>query len=118
MFIRIKKSLDKKAGIYIDVHRVYIQEVIMDSVKVNDNGQITIPNSITKSLGITKGEEFRFIKKNKYFIMVPSDYDPLTEIQNIMDGEAEKVGWKTEDDVIDFMRELRKERYLENANNG
>ena len=83
----------------------------MESVKVNDNGQITIPNSITESLGIAKGEEFRLIKKNKYYIMMPSDYDPLTEIQNLMEGEAEKVGWKSEEDIIEFMRELRRERH-------
>ena len=90
----------------------------MESVKVNEIGQITISSDVISSFGFEKGEEFYLVKHNKGFSLLPSTVDPIDEIEKISEGIAEKLGIKTEDDVVEFMRNLRKERYLRNANNG
>jgi len=88
----------------------------MLNIRVNDSGQITIPPSITAELGIVRGEEFSLIKRDNYYIMMPLALDPLQALQTIMEGEAEKVGWESEDDVIEYMKEVRKEFVAERYN--
>jgi len=88
----------------------------MQNIRVNDSGQITIPPAITEELGIEKGEEFKILKRDNYYIMMPSSLDPLKVLQTIMEGEAKKVGWESEDDVIEYMKEVRKEFVAERYN--
>ena len=89
----------------------------MQSIRVNDSGQINIPSVVTEMMGIEKGEELVVLKRNGYFIVTPSSTDPLDKIRKVCEGLAEKAGWETDEDIVDFMRELRKERYLQNADN-
>ena len=42
----------------------------METVRVNDNGQFTMSPMVMKELGITKGEEFKIIKRDNHFIMM------------------------------------------------
>ena len=88
----------------------------MLNIRVNDSGQITIPPTITEELGIERGQEFNIIKRDNYYIMMPLTLDPLKALQKIMEGEAETVGWASEDDVIEYMREVRKEYVAERYN--
>ena len=89
----------------------------MTSVRVNEIGQILIPETITEKFGILKGMEFNIFKRNGEYILKPTPLQAFREIQRIMDGEAEKIGWTSDDDAIDYMIELRKERFLHSANN-
>ena len=89
----------------------------MLNVRVNESGQINIPSTVTEVMGIRKGEELVVLKRNGYFILTPTSTDPLDKIRKVCEGLAEKVGWETDEDIVDFMRELRKERYLQNADN-
>ena len=79
----------------------------MESVRVDEQGQIVLPCGITEEFGFKKGEEIIVLKKKGYFILKPLSLDPWKEIQNIMDGEAEKIGWSSEDDVLAFMKKNR-----------
>jgi hypothetical protein len=33
----------------------------------------------------------------------------LEELQKAMEGEAERVGWKSEEDVVEYCKEIRRE---------
>ena len=112
--ILTKKRLDKKSIFQFFEHKM---EVFVESVKVNDQGQIVVPKVITEEFGFKKGDEIILLKKKGYFILKPALLDPWKEIQKIMDGEAEKVGWYNEDDVLVYMKERRKKRNSKNANN-
>ena len=90
----------------------------METVKVNEVGQITISSDVVSRFGIKKGEEFYVIKHDKGFSLMLSSIDPIDEIRNMSEGIAEKLGLKTEEDVVEYMGNLRKERYLRNADNG
>jgi len=82
----------------------------MENVRVNEQGQIIVPQMFTEELGFRKGEDIQLLKRNGYFIAKPASIDPWKELQKLMEGEAEKVGWKTDEDVVQFIKELRKEK--------
>jgi bifunctional DNA-binding transcriptional regulator/antitoxin component of YhaV-PrlF toxin-antitoxin module len=88
----------------------------MESLRVNEYGEINIPQRITEMLGAKKGEELLLLKRNGYFIVSSASIDPLDKIRKACEGLATQAGWESDDDIVDFMRELRKERYLQNAN--
>ncbi|UTC75243.1 AbrB/MazE/SpoVT family DNA-binding domain-containing protein [Treponema sp. OMZ 792] len=82
----------------------------MELAKVTSKGQITIPLTIRNLLGLKTGDKV-FFKENrgKVYIMNASQIS-LSNIQAQMQGEAEKAGFQTEDDVITYIKELRKAR--------
>ncbi|UTC65378.1 AbrB/MazE/SpoVT family DNA-binding domain-containing protein [Treponema sp. OMZ 788] len=82
----------------------------MELAKVTSKGQITIPLKIRNLLGLKTGDKV-FFKENrgKVYITNASQIS-LSNIQAQMQGEAEKAGFQTEDDVITYIRELRKAR--------
>ena len=82
----------------------------MENVRVNEQGQLIVPQMFTEELGFRKGEEIQLLKRNGYFIAKPASIDPWKELQKLMEGEAERVGWKTDEDVVQFIKELRKEK--------
>ena len=82
----------------------------MENVRVNQQGEIIVPQVFTEEIGFKKGDEIQLLKRNGYFIIKPASIDPWKELQNLMEGEAEKVGWKTDEDVVKFIKELRREK--------
>ena len=89
----------------------------MECAVVSSEGQLVIPREIMHEMGIVNGGKVYFIKKNGTLVIKPSDYDPLSSLQDLMEGEAERVGWKTEEDVINYCKEIRREIALEVKNN-
>jgi len=87
----------------------------MQSIQVSEQGQLTIPSSITEKLGILRGMEFNIIKRNGEFILKPTPLQAFKEIQRILEGEAERVGWKSEEDAMEFCNDLRRRKI--NADN-
>jgi DNA-binding transcriptional regulator YhcF (GntR family) len=48
-----------------------------------------------------------------------SSAEALKELQKSFAGEAERVGWKTEEDVVNYCKEIRREMWEEHhENNG
>ena len=82
----------------------------MELAKVTSKGQITIPLTIRNLLGLKTGDKV-FFKENrgKVYITNASQIS-LSNIQAQMQGEAEKAGFQTEDDVINYIKKLRKAR--------
>ena len=82
----------------------------MELVKVTSKGQITIPLAIRDMLGLKSGDKVFFEEiKGKVYIANASQIT-LSNIQSQMRGEAEKEGFQTEDDVVAYIKELRKTR--------
>ena len=82
----------------------------MQSIQVSEQGQLTIPADITERLGIAKGVEFRVLKINGGFYLKPISIDPIEAIQGILEGKAEQIGWKSEEDALEFYNEFRRKR--------
>jgi antitoxin PrlF len=72
--------------------------------------QITIPIHIRKKLNLKDGDKVIFIEENGRVIMENSTKVALREVQDAFSGEAKRVGLETEDDVVDMVKEFRKEK--------
>ena len=82
----------------------------MELAKVTSKGQITIPLVIRDMLGLKSGDKVFFEEiKGKVYIANASQIT-LSNIQTQMRGEVEKAGFQTEDDVVAYIKELRKTR--------
>lgn len=81
----------------------------MELAKVTSKGQITIPVEIRTKLGIKEGDKVLFVEEGNRIFMVNSTLMALKEAQDSFQGEAERVGLKDEQDVVDLIRQMRKD---------
>ena len=90
----------------------------MELAKITSKGQITIPLEIRKKLRLKDGDKVVFIEENGKIIMGNSTMVALKDIQDAFKGEAERLGLENEQDVVDLVKQVRKEMQEEkNENN-
>jgi len=89
----------------------------MELAKLTTKGQVTIPISIRKRLGLKNGDKLLFVERPEGVLMVNSTMMALEKIGKAFEGEAERLGLETEDDVVAMIKEIRKEN-LENNDAG
>lgn len=82
----------------------------MEVAKVTSKGQITIPIDIRRRLGVKEGDKVLFVEEQGKIVMMNSSMEALRKVQAAFAGEAERLGLKDEEDVNDFIHELRRER--------
>lgn len=82
----------------------------MELAKVTSKGQITIPISIRKKLRVKEGDKILFIEDNGKIILLNSSMEALKNAQTAFTGEAERAGISDEQDILDMIAEMRKER--------
>ncbi len=82
----------------------------MELAKVTTKGQITIPKTIREFLDLKEGSKIIFIQKGKDVIIKNSAMIALEKIQESFKGEAERLNLNTEEDVVNLIKEFRKER--------
>ena len=80
----------------------------MELAKLTSKGQITIPLAIRNMLGLKIGDKVFFEESRGKVYITNASQITLANIQTQMQGEAEKAGFQTEDDVIAYIKELRK----------
>lgn len=81
----------------------------MELAKITTRGQITIPVEIRKKLGVKDGDKVIFLEENGRIIMENATMVALKNAQDAFAGEAERLGLKTEQDVVDLVKEVRRE---------
>ena len=84
----------------------------MDSVIVNDHGQITLPPSIMEKMGLEKGSKLFFCLKEGEYVLKSTPINPVDELRDLCEGFADEMGWKTEDDVVKSCKEFRNKRVV------
>jgi len=82
---------------------------IIDNAKVLPKGQITIPKDIRDQLRINVGDRLTLICRDNSLVLMNSATFALKEFQEAMKGEAERVGWKSDDDVAEHIMQMRRE---------
>lgn len=82
----------------------------MELAKVTTKGQITIPKSIRELLNLKEGSKILFIKKGNDIIIKNSAMIALEKIQDAFNGEAERLGLETEEDVMEMIKDFRKNK--------
>ena len=79
----------------------------MELAKVTSKGQVTIPVEIRKKLGIKNGDKVLFIEDSGRIYMMNSSMEALREAQMAFKGEAERLGLKNDDDVMEMIKAER-----------
>ncbi|MDR1953987.1 MAG: AbrB/MazE/SpoVT family DNA-binding domain-containing protein [Clostridiales Family XIII bacterium] len=95
--------------------------MIVDNAKVMSKGQITLPSDIRKMLRLVAGDRVTLVcEGNKVVLMNENAYaseNPairaMREFQNVMQGEFERAGITSEEDILTLTKETRKQIYEE-----
>ena len=85
----------------------------MELAKITMRGQITIPKKIRNRLGVKDGDKVIFIEENGRVIVENAAMVALKKAQDAFAGEAERLGIKTEQDVVNLVKEVRKQVWEE-----
>ncbi len=81
----------------------------MELAKITSKGQITIPIQIRKMLNLKDGDKVVFMTDGGKVIMENPTRLAIKEAQEAFEGLAEELGLKSEDDVVNLVKEVRKE---------
>jgi AbrB family looped-hinge helix DNA binding protein len=85
----------------------------METVKISARGQITIPYAIRARMNLKGGDTVAFLEEGEKVYVLNTDLPALRAIQQKMKGKGESVGFNTPDDVVAYIRNMRKQ-----TNNG
>ena len=86
----------------------------MELAKVTTKGQVTIPITIRKRLGIKDGDKLLFVEKPEGVIMINPTMMAFENAGRAFQGEAERLGLETEDDVVAMIKEIRRDNWEKN----
>jgi AbrB family looped-hinge helix DNA binding protein len=79
----------------------------MDIARVSSKGQITIPIDIRRKLKLQEGDKVIFVEENGVITLKNSNLVAWQEFQKSMEGAAEEAGWTSEEDVVEYCRQIR-----------
>jgi AbrB family looped-hinge helix DNA binding protein len=83
--------------------------MLFNTAKVMSKGQITLPIDIRQKLNLQTGDRVALIYENDRVIMMNPAIYAMENFAQAMEGEWEKAGIKSEDDILELCREVRKE---------
>ena len=81
----------------------------MELAKLTSKGQLTVPVAIRKKLHLKEGDKVVFFADGDGIRIVNASLLALEKAQMAFAGEAERLGLKTEQDIVDMVKEVRKE---------
>ena len=83
--------------------------MIMEVAKIASKGQITIPISVRNKLKLRAGDKIVILEENGRFYFENSAMLAFKRAEEAFAGEAQKAGFETEEDMQEYMKEIRKE---------
>ena len=89
----------------------------MESIRVTNNGNMTLSQNIMQKMGIEKGGELFLCMQEGEYILKTTPANSIDAIRNLLEGEADRLGLFTEEDVVRFSKEIRSKRKQKHANN-
>ena len=84
--------------------------MLVELAKVTTKGQITIPKAIRDFLQIKEESKIIFLQKGNDIVIKNAAMIALEKIQDAFDGEAERLGLETEEDVVKMVKEYRRNK--------
>ena len=82
----------------------------MELAKVTSKGQITIPRDVRKKMDLKTGDKILFFEDNGRIFLQNSNSVVLTDFQKAMEGAAIEAGFNDPDDVVNYIKQLRKSK--------
>jgi AbrB family looped-hinge helix DNA binding protein len=83
---------------------------IAEVAKITSKGQITIPVDVRRKMKLKDGDKIIFLEQDGRFYFENAALVAITRAQEAFAGEAERLGIKNEQDVVDMVREVRRSR--------
>ena len=83
-------------------------QTFTDNISTNQDGKIIIPGEIQKLLGLSDGGRVMFITDGEEVRIVNPATRAFSELQEAMKGAAEEAGWTSDDDVVDYIMDMRR----------
>ena len=80
----------------------------MELAKITTRGQLTLPIEIRRKLKVGKGDKVVFYEENGKIMVENAAKLAFARVREAFDGEAERLGLKTEQDVVDMVKEVRR----------
>jgi len=82
----------------------------MELAKLTSKGQITIPRDVREKLNLKTGDKVLFFEENDKYFLQNSNSIVLSDFQKSMTGAAKEAGFNNPDEVMNFIKELRKSK--------
>jgi AbrB family looped-hinge helix DNA binding protein len=80
----------------------------MNLAKVSVNGQLTIPIEVRRKLNIRTGDKVLFLDNpNGEVVISNASINTIKKAQKAFEGAAEKMGFRSDDDVVDEVMRMR-----------
>jgi AbrB family looped-hinge helix DNA binding protein len=79
----------------------------MELAKLTSKGQITIPVEIRRKLGLREGDKVSFQEEQGKIYLQNASQGSLRQFQDAMTGQAVQAGFKSEEDVVQYIKSLR-----------
>jgi AbrB family looped-hinge helix DNA binding protein len=89
------------------------ESIMLDVSRVTSKGQVTIPVEMRRKLGIKDGDKVVFMEEGNRIVIANAAMVALKEVQEAFSGEAERLGLRDEQDVVDMVKEARREMWEE-----
>jgi len=81
----------------------------MEVAKISRKWQITIPVSVRDKLKLKAGDKIVISEENGRFYFENSAMMAFKRAEDAFAGEAEKAGFSTEEEMQEYMKDIRKE---------
>ena len=81
----------------------------MEVAKITSKGQITIPVGVRRRMNLKDGDKVIFLEQGGRFYVENAALVAITRAQEAFQGEAERLGLKDEQDVVDMVKEVRQQ---------
>lgn len=82
----------------------------MELAKLTSKDQITIPLMIRNLLNLKTSDKVFFEENNGKIYIANASQITLSNIQTQMQREAKKAGFNSEEDIVAYIKELRKSK--------
>ncbi|MBQ3397023.1 MAG: hypothetical protein IJG34_02440 [Synergistaceae bacterium] len=83
-------------------------ETLKDNVRTIQDNKVVIPDEVQKILGVANGYRVMFIADGEEVRIVNPAVHSMRKLQEAMKGAAEEAGWKSDDDVVEYIMEMRR----------
>ena len=83
-------------------------QTLTDNISTIQDGKIIIPGEIQKLLGVSDGGRVMLIPDGEEVRIINPATRAFSELQEAMKGAAEEAGWKSDDDVVDYIMDMRR----------
>ena len=80
-----------------------------ESARISPQDALFLPKDVRSALGVQEGDRVSFIVADGVVQLVNPAIYAMNQLQDAMEGEAERMGFASVDDAMNYVNELRKE---------